>query len=136
MKSYGYLLLVLTAILLVLLTGCGDGTVHIPQRGMPGPQGPAGPTGDRGPSGTQGPIGLTGPAGQDSTPISFVQLCGSCVGSYPSVFPEIGLCINDELYGVYSANNGFLVKLPPGSYSSNGIGCTCTLTIQPHCQVN
>lgn len=87
--------------------------------------------------GVAGPIGGIGPQGvpgQDVTPVSLVKLCpGTSV--YPSVFIEYGLCIADQLYGVYSVNDGFLALLPPGNYVSNAIGSSCNLTIGLHCQV-
>lgn len=80
--------------------------------------GPTGGTGGQGPTGTSGTI------------ITIVQLCPGFVPSYPNVFPEVAECINGKLYGVYSANGGFLSALPSGTYSSNGIGASCNLTIK------
>ncbi len=90
-----------------------------------GPQGPQGSPGIQGPSGAQGLIGLPG---QDGTMITIVQFCpGTPV--YPSTFLEVGECISGKLYGVYSANDGFLAYLPNGQYTSNAIGSTCNFTI-------
>lgn len=91
-----------------------------------------GSNGVQGPSGSTGP---QGPAGVDITPISFVQFCTGISPSYPGTFPEIGLCINHNLYGVYSQNGGFLVLLPPGAYISNGINASCNFTITADCGV-
>lgn len=91
--------------------------------------------GNSGPQGAQGPIGQTGAPGADLTPVTLIQFCPGVAPSYPGVFPEVGLCIADQLYGVYSANNGFMVLLPPGAYSSNAIGSSCSFTVAPHCQV-
>ena len=55
--------------------------------------------------------------------------------SYPSTFIESILCINQVAYGVYSANDGFLAELPPGTYTSNGINSTCTFQILAGCIV-
>ena len=108
--------------ILLLLTSCGKVST--------GAQGPAGQPGL---TGAQGPTGPTGPTGTIGSPI---QLCSACVPSYPNVFPESVVCINNNLYGVYSANDGFLSILPPGAYSSDGINCTCTVTIEPNCIVS
>jgi hypothetical protein len=63
-----------------------------------------------------------------------VQFCGSTgVQSYPSTFNESGLCINQKVYAVYSANGGFLTYLPPGAYTSSGIGSSCNFTITTGC---
>lgn len=82
-----------------------------------------------------GPAGSPGANGIDATPITVVDLCPG-VTSYPGVFIEVGLCINRGLYGVYSANGGFMTYLPPGNYSSNAIGSACTLTIGSNCMVS
>ncbi len=87
--------------------------------------------------GARGPIGDPGPQGtpgQDLTPITMIQLCpGTTV--YPNVFLEYGICLQNQIYGVYSADGGFLALLPPGNYLSNAIGSSCNLTIGPDCQV-
>lgn len=120
----------LILVILLVLVGCGknDGSFYTVK----------GDKGDPGQSivGPAGSPGLNGSNGQDASPITSVQLCGSCHASYPSTFPEIGLCINDKLYGVYSANGGFMVEIIPGTYSSNGINCTCTLVVSAHCVVH
>lgn len=78
-----------------------------------------------------GQTGAQGPVGQQGTAPSVipVQLCPGFTPVYPSTFPESALCIDGQLYGVYSANGGFLSLLPDGDYSSNGINATCNLTI-------
>lgn len=89
--------------------------------------------GTNGLDGLNGANGLNGLAG---TQITVVQFCDSgFVPTYPSVFPEIGLCISNQLIGVYSANGGFLAPLPPGSYSSDGINASCNFTITSGCLV-
>jgi hypothetical protein len=82
-----------------------------------------------------GAAGPQGTPGTNPTPVTFVQLCPGFVPSYPSIFPEVGICVNSQLYGVYSANGGFLSLLTPGTYTSDGIGASCTLTILPNCVV-
>ena len=91
--------------------------------------GPAGPAGLPGENGTDGKDGSNG-----STMIP-VQFCKGVTPSYPSTFPELGLCFNGDLYGVYSANGGFMVYMPPGTYYSNGINASCTFTVSADCKV-
>lgn len=104
---------------------CPDGTQQFVSNGVDG-QSIVGP---------QGPVGLSGSNGIDATPITLVQFCpGTTV--YPSTFVEIGLCISNNIYAVYSANNGFLTYIPPGNYSSNAIGSSCSFTVLPNCQIS
>lgn len=79
-------------------------------------------------NGTQGMPGATGAAGTNATPVTVVELCPG-VSSYPGVFVETALCIDGELYGVYSVPNAFLTGLPNGNYTSTGIGSACNLSI-------
>lgn len=95
---------------------------------MLGCRGPAGHGGPAGPKGDAGPVGETGPAGQDGTLITVVKFCTD-TATYPSTFPEYGLCIDSKLYAVYSTNGGFLAYIPNGSYSSNAVGSSCTFTV-------
>lgn len=76
---------------------------------------------------TDGANGHDGAAGTKITPEQFCTQ--GFVPTYPSSFPEYGLLIDGVVYGVYSANGGFLAALPPGQYSSNGINASCTFTI-------
>lgn len=108
----------LITLILLLLTACGK---------SPNPV--------QGPQGAPGTNGTNGVNGVDATPVTVVPLCPGFVPSYPNVFPEYGLCIGTTLYGVYSANGGFLAELPPGTYSSNGINASCNLTVKPNCEV-
>lgn len=64
-----------------------------------------------------------------------VQFCANSIPSYPTTFPEIGFCIDNNLYAVYSANGGFLVLVTPGTYSSNGINSSCTFTVLSGCVI-
>lgn len=84
---------------------------------------------------TNGSTGQTGAAGSPGTTITPIQFCPGFVQSYPNVFAESGICINNTMYGVYSANSGFLAELPPGRYSSNGINSSCSFTIYSNCIV-
>lgn len=111
----------------LLTTGCGS------SQGLQGQQGAVGDTGSTGP---KGDTGAQGPAGADGTLITIVQFCPNSVPVYPSVFPEIGECINGKLYAVYSANGGFLALIPPGGYSSAGIGSNCNFIVLPNCVIS
>jgi hypothetical protein len=109
---------------------CPDGSGAIVSNG---PQGTQGIQGQQGVAGSTGPAGAQGIAG---TSVVMVQFCSaSFVASYPSTFPESGLCIGGQLYGVYSANGGFLSVLPPGAYSSDGINSSCNFTIATNCSI-
>jgi hypothetical protein len=88
-----------------------------------------------GATGSQGPQGPSGSPGTNGTVVNIIQLCPGFTPTYPSSFPEVALCIDNQLYGVYSANDGFLSLLTPGTYTSDGINASCTLTILPNCVV-
>lgn len=151
----------LMLMILTLLLGCGEPG----EQGLPGPVGSPGPQGNQGNPGATGPIGPPGPSGvacnvTTISPIPSVPTGGAlircpdgsmsvltngsiitpinlCPGdsTYPSKFIEAGFCINDKMYAVYSANNGFLTELPPGNYSSNGINSTCSFRLSENCVV-
>lgn len=121
----------------IVLTSCagpaglpgGDGA-----NGINGSPGVTGPKGDTGPTGGTGPQGPTGAPGSNAAAVTIVQFCPG-VPSYPSVFIEIGFCLNGQVYGTYSANGGFSTLLPPGAYTSNGIGSRCDFTLLPNCVI-
>lgn len=114
--------LILIAALSLFCGSCGD----------TGSTGPAGPIGEAGP---QGPKGEDGKDGKDSNPIVTVSLCPGDQPSYPSSFPEYGVCIDNQLYAVYSVNGGFFALIPPGTYQSNAVGSHCTFKVLENCQV-
>lgn len=88
-----------------------------------------------GTNGTNGTNGSNGAAGTPGTVIQSIQLCpGTTV--YPSKFIEVVFCMNNKLYGVYSANDGFLSELPPGTYGSNGINASCSFVIGANCTIS
>lgn len=76
-----------------------------------------------------GSTGAPGTPGANPTPIVFEQVCAGITPSYPASFPEYIMNVGGQVYGVYSANSGFLALLPPGVYSSNGINASCTFTV-------
>jgi hypothetical protein len=65
-----------------------------------------------------------------------IQFCPGVTPTYPTTFPEVGFCINGNLYAVYSANNGFLTVISPGYYDSNAIGSSCSFTVVAGCGVS
>lgn len=107
-------------------------TSYVACNGSNGVIGPVGPKGDPGQS-IEGPAGSPG---QPGTQITTIQFCQGITPTYPSTFPEIGICIANQLYAVYSANGGFMVFLTPGTYSSNGINASCTFTVGDNCEVS
>lgn len=93
----------------------------------------------QGEKGDKGSVGAVGPAGPQGVPgvsniTSIVPLCPN-TPAYGQVYTEVALCINNQLYAVYSANGGFLTLLTPGTYSSNAIGSRCNLIVAPNCVV-
>lgn len=120
----------------VATISCTDGTTATVSDGQVGAQGSAGLNGTS-IVGPQGPIGLTGAVGMPGNSgsiITSVQFCPNPT-VYPTTFSEVALCIDDNLYAVYSQNSGFLVYLPPGAYTSNGINSSCNFTVASHCVV-
>lgn len=117
------------AFIIALLSSCA----------VQGEKGDAGLKGDTGATGAQGPKGDTGAQGPQGVPgqsniTSIVPLCPN-TPAYGQVYTEVALCINNQLYAVYSANGGFLTLLTPGTYSSNAIGSRCNLIVAPNCVV-
>jgi len=122
-------------IVLLLFVGCGkQGATGSPglngAQGIQGTSGSSGVDGTNGATGQPGATGAIGPAGSDGTVITAVQFCpASFVPTYPTTFPEVGLCIAGSIYAVYSANGGFLTLITNGSYSSDGINASCNFTV-------
>jgi hypothetical protein len=115
---------------------CPGGTSQFVSNGSDGVDGLNGQDGVDGQDGQDGEDGEDGEDGADGTVVTVHQFCpASHVPSYPSTFPEVGMCIGNKMYGVYSANGGFLVFMPPGTYSSNGINSSCTFTLQANCVI-
>lgn len=160
------LILVVVAFALVTLNGCAEAEKgEVGAQGKPGLTAPApalsispatpeqcltggavvqingietvicnGNIGPRGPQGAPGNAGQDGHNGADA-PASVVKLCPG-TDTYPTVFVEYALCLNNQLYAVYSIPNAFMTLLTPGNYASNGIGSSCNLTVGPNCLVS
>ena len=130
------------------LIACPDGTQSLVLNGATGAQGAqgaTGATGQQGATGSQGNAGQNGSNGHDGTNghngtngtiVTAMQFCPGITPHYPSAFPEVGFCIAGTLYAVYSANDGFLAEITPGTYSSDGIHASCTFTVESNCEVN
>lgn len=114
--------LLVSLFIALLSTGCGTN-----ESGLYAVQAITGPTGNQ---------GVQGATGSSGTGVTTIQLCVGFIPSYPNVFPEYAVCIQNKLYGVYSANGGFLTYMPEGTYSSNGINSSCTFTVGHNCTIN
>jgi hypothetical protein len=111
------------------LIECTDGTSSLVLNGIPGENGTNGVNGTDGSNGTNG---LNGSNGTNGTVITPVQFCPG-VPQYPTTFPEVGFCINGNIYAVYSANGGFLTQVLSGGWSSDGINDSCNFTVSTGC---
>jgi len=129
MKVKIYLILCSLLGIMLLFQGCG---VTGPTGGI----GATGATGPQGPSGQDGTIGPQGPRGADGTAITVVQFCAGATTTYPSDFPEQGLCINGNLYAVYNFNVDYLALIAPGNYYSNAQGTSCNFKVSTNCVVS
>lgn len=72
---------------------------------------------------------LNGSNGTPGTVLTPIQFCPNVVPTFPTVFPEVGFLISGSIYAVYSANDGFLTVIPPGTYTSNAVGSACNFTV-------
>ncbi len=134
--SSKFMVFIYATVLILTLSACGR-----PEKGDRGDagvskQGETGEKGDIGLPGSPGEsiVGPPGASGVDATPVTIVKLCPGTT-AYPGVYVEVALCLNNKLYGVYSANGGFLSEFPPGNYYSDGIGSACNLTVLANCVV-
>ena len=120
----------------VLVSNGANGTNGVNgTNGIDGKDGKDGTNGTNGVDGQPGANGHDGANGLDGTQIQMVQFCQHSTGSYPSTFPEYGFCINSELWAVYSTNGGFLTKILPGDYTSNGVNSSCNFRVGSSCSV-
>lgn len=93
-----------------------------------------GAQGATGAAGSNGANGTNGTNGTNATPVSLIKLCPGTPSH--TVFVEYAICVQNQLYAVYSANGGFLTLLSPGGYTSDGIGSACNLTVAANCVVS
>lgn len=68
--------------------------------------------------------------------ITTIQFCAGQQTTYPTTYPEYGLCINHEIYAVYWNNTAFLAKIVPGVYTTTSTGLNCTFTVSDNCEVH
>lgn len=124
-----------TLCLLSSLMGCRgpEGRQGISVVGPKGDTGNTGANGATGATGVNGTNGTNGTNGADATPVTVVNLCPG-VSNY-GVFVETAICLNGNLYAVYSIPNAFMTLIAPGNYTSAGIGSACNLTVSPGCIV-
>lgn len=132
MKTKLYFTLTVLMTTILAISGCAG---QNGQLGAKGESGNPGATGPVGPKGDEGNTGADGRPGVDGTPVTLIKFCPNAVASYPLVFPEYGICVNNQIYAVYSANGGFLTVIPPGRYNSNAIGSVCDFTVAPNCVI-
>lgn len=128
----------LCILILFTISGCAKPKDGVSIAGPKGDQGEPGVAGSPGPQGSPGPIGVQGTPGvpgQDASGVTAVPLCtGQTV--YPTSFAEYGLCIGNNLFGIYwDGTNAWLTMLPPGNYTSTSTSVPCTLTIGASCSV-
>lgn len=124
-------IMMLSMLVLIACAKRGDEGIQ----GIPGVAGPTGAAGSTGQTGSTGATGSQGPQGDQGIPgapgssVTTVQFCPGVTPTYPSTFPEYGICIEGKLYAVYSTNDGFLAEIPDGTYSSDGVNASCTFTV-------
>lgn len=150
MKFVWVVLILIIGLIITVLFGCGDTNYQVipgPQglqgvQGAQGPQGDTGSTGSQGAQGVQGsvgpqgPQGNTGPEGPPGTQITTVQFCPGYIPTYPTTFPEIGICISGNLYAeYYDPPSSGLTLLTPGYYESTQTGAPCDFTVLSGCQI-
>lgn len=129
-------------LLIFFIVGCGTDNVFIPVRGIngtngtngidgtTGTQGQAGSTGAKGDTGAQGVPGLPG------TVVTAVQFCPNYTTTYPSSFPEYGVCINGSLYATYwDGHQAWTAKIVPGDYTTTATGAPCNFKVVSGCTI-
>lgn len=80
--------------------------------------------------------GTNGTNGVNSTAISTVQFCPGYT-SYPSSFPEFGLCVNSAIFAVYwDGRNAWLAETVPGYYESTSTSAPCNFTVKTNCVIS
>lgn len=123
----------------VIIQNGADGSNGINgTNGNNGATGSTGATGDQGQPGPQGIQGIAGAPGTNATPVTMLQFCAGYTPTYPSVFPEDGLCLNGVVYAIYDQANGYdyLSEIPPGRYESSTTGASCSFTVSSNCVVS
>jgi len=83
-----------------------------------------------------GTNGTNGKPGANAS-LTMVQFCPSYTTTYPSDFPEFGICVNNALYAVYwDGRNSWLSELVPGVYASTSTSAPCTFSVNANCLIS
>lgn len=93
--------------------------------------------GHQGSVGANGAQGIQGNTGAQGPAPTMIQFCPGFTPTYPSVFPEVALCVNGSLYAILDPSNSvdYLTLIPPGAYSSTATGASCSFTVLANCQI-
>lgn len=68
--------------------------------------------------------------------LNMVQFCSNYNTTYPTSFPEFGICLNNLLYGVYwDGHNAWLAEIVPGYYLSTSTSAPCNFHVLTNCGV-
>ena len=123
----------LKTFLIISVVGCGRGTVVITQSCTTKQL-------DNGVEITcpnEKPIFVyNGVNGQDAIQPTMIKFCSNYESSYPTTFPEYGICIDNILYAVYWDNkNSWLTEVTPGYYSSTSTSAPCNFTVKDNCVI-
>jgi hypothetical protein len=90
-----------------------------------------GKDGEDGEDGEKGETGLPGADGSSSK-VTFVDPCPTAQTAYP----ELLLCVDDQLYGLYGAGSQVAIyEVPAGTYQTRDKR-RCTYTVTSGCSVN
>lgn len=86
--------------------------------------------------GCSGPVQyVQGPTVVQENKTKPIKLCEGET-SYPSSFPEYGLCIDNVLYGVFWMNgSAWLGEIAEGRYRSTSSSVKCNFTVKPNCVI-
>jgi hypothetical protein len=80
--------------------------------------------------------GENGQAGTPGTVVTPIQFCTGYTTTYPSSFPEFGVCINNLIYAVYwDGSNAWLAQIVPGYYASTSTNAACDFTVAENCTI-
>lgn len=91
-------------------------------------------------NGVPGQVGATGSQGTpgvNASSVTAVQFCPNVTTTYPSSFPEFGLCLQGSIYGVYwNGTDTWLAEIVPGDYTSTSSTSPCNFTVTTNCGIS
>lgn len=65
-----------------------------------------------------------------------VKFCVGQTTSYPTSFPEYGLCLDNIIYGVFwDGHNAWWAQIPKGNYISTSTGLQCNFKVLDNCVI-